>query len=97
MNDLSADIIHRLERCELELQASCGCLKALEYGLRAVIAAHPDPATLASLWSQVLPEVADQHSGNANSTPLYDAAFQHALATLTEQIEATTDRDEKDD
>lgn len=80
------DILLRLEGCELELQASRGYIKALEYGLHAVIASHPAPAALAELWSHVLPELADTHSGSAEASPLFDATFQQALAGLSEHI-----------
>ena len=82
----STNILQRLESCELELQASRGYIKALEYGLHAVIASHPAPAALAELWSHVLPEVADTHSGGAGSSPLFDATFQEALRTLSDHI-----------
>ncbi len=38
------DILRRLENCELELQASRGYIKALEYGFHAVIGSHPASA-----------------------------------------------------
>lgn len=63
------NILERLERCELELQASRGYIKALEYGLHAVIASHPAPAALTELWSHLLPEVADAHAGGAAPSP----------------------------
>lgn len=86
------EILSRLEGCELELQASRGYIKALEYGLHAVIASHPAPAALAELWSHVLPEVADTHSGIAEASPLFDATFQQALASLSEHIQGAADR-----
>jgi len=85
-------ILSRLENCELELQASRGYIKALEYGLHAVIASHPSPAALAELWSHVLPEVADTHGGAANRPPLFDATFQQALSGLSEHIQGAADR-----
>ena len=47
----------------------------------------PTPAALAELWSHVLPELADVHSGRAAPLPVTDAAFQQAMAVLTEQIQ----------
>lgn len=79
-------IRERLQRCEIELQASRGCIKALEYGLNAVIPSHSAPAALAELWSNVLPEVADAHSGGSETSPLFNAAFQRALVSLSEHI-----------
>ncbi|MBD8636640.1 MULTISPECIES: hypothetical protein [unclassified Stenotrophomonas] len=92
MNQPIEQILERLARCELELQASRGYIKALEYGLQAVIASHPTPAALAELWSHVLPEVADVHGGDGSSSPLFDAAFQQALAGLSDHIQGAADR-----
>lgn len=76
----------------MELQASRGYIKALEYGLQAVIASHPSPAALTELWSHLLPEVADAHAGGTAPSPLFDAAFQHALTSLSEHIQGAADR-----
>jgi hypothetical protein len=86
------EFLRRLEGCELELQASRGYIKALEYGLHAVIASHPAPAALAELWSHVLPEVADTHGGAASRSPLFDATFQQALAGLSQHIAGAAGR-----
>lgn len=92
MTDTTDQIIERLANCELELQASRGYIKALEYGLHAVIASHPAPAALTELWSHLLPEVADAHGGDATPSPLFDAAFQQAMAGLTEHIQGAAHR-----
>lgn len=92
MNQPIEQILERLARCELELQASRGYIKALEYGVQAVIASHATPAALAELWSHVLPEVADVHGGDGSSSPLFDAAFQQALAGLSDHIQGAADR-----
>lgn len=91
MDPSPSEILQRLEACKLELQAARGYIKALEYGLHAVIASHPAPAALTELWSHLLPEVADAHGGTAPS-PLFDAAFQQALASLSEHIGGAADR-----
>lgn len=88
----TADLVERLARCEMELQAARGYIKALEYGLHAVIASHPAPAALTELWSHLLPELADAHAGGAAPSPLFDAAFQQALASLSEHIQGAADR-----
>jgi hypothetical protein len=88
----TADLVERLERCEMELQAARGYIKALEYGLHAVIASHPAPAALTELWSHLLPELADAHAGGAAPSPLFDAAFQQALASLSEHVQGAADR-----
>jgi len=95
MTQTTDQILERLTNCELELQASRGYIKALEYGLQAVIASHPTPAALAELWSHVLPEVADVHGGNGSDgsdSTVFDAAFQQALAGLSDHIQGAADR-----
>ncbi len=80
------DLVSRIEQCELELLASRGYIKALEYGVHALIARHPNPAAPADLWAHVLPEVADQQAEIQDRPLLYHAAFQQAVTVLTEQI-----------
>lgn len=87
MTDRSTSILERLERCEIELQASRGYIKAMEYGIHALIARHPQPSALAELWSHVLPELADEQVIAGGHSALYHAAFQQALTSLTTQIE----------
>ena len=84
--------LERLTTCEFELQTARGYIKALEYGLHAVIASHPAPAALTELWSHLLPEVADAHAGGATPSPLFNAAFQQAMAGLTEHIQGAAVR-----
>lgn len=93
MNTSTEEVMKRLSKCELELQAARGYIKALEYGLHAVIASNTAPAALADLWTHVLPEVVDLHGGDATHSALFDAAFQAALAGLSEHIRGAADRD----
>lgn len=96
----TSDLISRIERCEMELHASRGYIKALEYGVHALIARYPNPAALAELWAHVLPEVADQQAEMQGRPLLYHVAFQQALAVMTEQIDAAaalTDRPRSDE
>lgn len=94
MTDLISKIAARLERCEMELQAARGYIKALGYGVHALVARHADPGALADLWSHVLPEVADTHGGEGSA--LFNAALQQALATLSQQITSAADLHESD-
>ena len=86
-------MLERLEQCEMELHASRGYIKALEYGMHTLIARHPNPAELAELWAHVLPEVADHHAEMKERPPLYHAALQQALGVITEQINGAVSRD----
>lgn len=73
----------RLEDLEMQAAASHGYIKALEYGLHAIIATHPAPEALAELRSHLIPEVTDIHGAGATGAPLLDAAFQKALSGLS--------------
>lgn len=90
-------MLERLKKCELELQAARGYIRALEYGLHAVVAAHPAPAALAELWPHVLPEVADVHGAGAASAPIFDAAFRQALAGLSNHVDGAARRSTGDE
>jgi len=89
----SADLLARLERCEMELQANRGYMKALEAGLQVVIATTKDPAALAELWQHVLAEAPEQAAPGA--TELYHAAFRTGLAKLSTLIEGTVERSQE--
>ena len=84
----TSQLTQQLHDCEIELQAHRGYLKALEYGLRAIIISHPDPAGLIQTWQGILPGIADNHS--SDDTPLFRASLRQGLSMLTEQIEAAT-------
>lgn len=70
---------------ETELAAHQGDLKAMEYGLRALIIAHPAPDQLAQVWERMLPGIVDTHA--AEGEPMFAAAFWQLLALLGEQIQ----------
>jgi len=88
------EILSRLERCELELQAGRAYIKALEHGLHAVVATHSDPKALGNLWAHVLPELADEQASDHQQSQLYRAAFQQALAKLTQHIDGAAQRED---
>lgn len=77
----------RLEQLESQVEALMGHVKALEYGLRLVIATHPAP----ELVLQALDSMADDiltppsFTGEAAS-PMYQAALQQGLGIVREQI-----------
>ena len=90
MSDTNENLLARLQACESDLEAHRGCLKALEYGLRATIIVHPAPSDLAKIWSTLLPAIADTHSEDRST--VFTAAFQQTLALLGEQIAAAADK-----
>lgn len=85
-------LVNRLTSLEMQLHAMRGYVKALEYGLHSVIASHPAPVALSELWVHVLPELADMHGGEEEAPPLFNAAFQQALAALSEHIDGALRR-----
>lgn len=86
MSEVIAEILQRLEACETSSEAHRGYLKAFEYGLRAAVITHPRPDELCRVWTQLLPGIAEKHSGDGGA--IYMAALQQALALLTDQIGA---------
>lgn len=74
----------RLDACEMELEAHRAYIKAMEYALRALVLTHPAPERLSETWLRLLPRIAAKHRDSNGD--LFAAAFQQALALLTEQI-----------
>ena len=82
------EILERLEACETSLEAHRGYLKAFEYGLRLAVIAHPQPDVLSTMWTQLLPGIAEKHAAEGGA--VYKAALQQALTLLTDQIGASS-------
>ncbi|MBM9913883.1 MULTISPECIES: hypothetical protein [Stenotrophomonas] len=74
----------RLEACEADLEAHRGYIKALEYGLRAVIASHPNPQVLSLAWGMTLAGAADAHAGEEGFA--FNGAMQQAMRNLTREV-----------
>lgn len=70
---------------EAELAALLGHIKALEYGLRAAIAAHPAADAMSLLWAQMLPDISDRHASTGHVD--FNAALQRGLRTIGAQID----------
>ncbi|HEL4846212.1 MULTISPECIES: hypothetical protein [Stenotrophomonas] len=79
------DVLERLSAFDAQLKAHYGYLKALEYGLCAVIVTHPKPQDLAQIWKQLPPQISTLHGQSGSS--LFDAALNQALGLLAEQME----------
>ena len=91
MSDHYENLLARLQACESDLEAHRGYLKALEYGLRTTIVAHPAPIELAQIWFKLLPAIADAHT--EDRSPVFVAAFKQSLALLSEQVAADGNTD----
>lgn len=74
----------RLEACEVDLEVHRGYIKALEYGLRAVIASHPTPQLLSLAWGMTLAGAADAHAGEEGFA--FNGAMQQAMRDLTSDL-----------
>lgn len=85
MLDVPTPLARRLEQVEAQLEAQSGYIKALEYGLRATIAAHPARRTLSLLWANMLPHISDQHAGVESCD--FNAALQQGLRLVGAQID----------
>lgn len=77
-----------VKRNEDICSAMIGAMKALEYGIRTLIAVHPDPDLLNHTWHDVLSEIPDNHQDTPVPNPrIFNATMSAMLATLTLQIE----------
>ena len=81
----SPSVTHRLERVEAQLEAQAGYIKALEYGLRATIAAHPAKLSLSLLWANMLPEISEGHAGLGSYD--FNTGLQQGLRLVGMQID----------
>ncbi|OWQ74528.1 hypothetical protein CEE63_10270 [Stenotrophomonas maltophilia] len=84
MNLTLEQLAARLEACELDLEAHRGYIKALEYGLRAVMASHPNPQVLSLAWAMALAGAADAHAGEEGFS--FNGAMQRAMRDLTSEL-----------
>ncbi|HEL3174457.1 hypothetical protein [Stenotrophomonas maltophilia] len=86
MNLTLEQLAARLEACEADLEAHRGYLKAMEYGIRTLIATHPNAKALSLSWEHTLVAAADSHFGRGGC--VFTAGIQQAMRTLTGQVEA---------
>lgn len=93
-----ANILSRVERCEMELQSARAYIKALEQGLHAAIVTHGDPLRMGELWDHVLVEIAEGQTDGPEKSQLYHASFQAALAAISAHVDGAVRRrhDEND-
>lgn len=66
-----------------------GQVKALEYGMRVLIAAHPNPDDLHAAWQALLPAIAETHATSAQGVriPGFQLGMTETLSLLSRQIE----------
>lgn len=77
-----------LDRNEAVCSMLVGIAKAMDYGMRALIATHPDPKHLNHTWHDMLAAISDCHLDTSAPNPdMFHKGMQTSLATLTQQIE----------
>lgn len=84
------ELLRRLNRADAAACLALGRTKALEYGLRFFIAAHPDPESAKEAWQRLLVVIADEHLNVPEAipdAPMYEAGIQQGLAVITGQFE----------
>jgi hypothetical protein len=86
MSDKISEILERLERCESELQAARGYIKALEYGLHSLITTSSEPSKLSTLWRAVVK--AHQEGDAPGDSKLHHLATRMAMDSITDHVEA---------
>lgn len=77
----------RLEQLERQMHALLGHVKALEYGLRLLIATHPSPDVILHTLDRITDEALTPTplAGDAPE-PMYQAALHQGLGIIREQI-----------
>lgn len=77
----------RLEQLESQIEALMGHVKALEYGLRIVIATHPEPDVVLHALDRITGDaLAPSSPAGKPATPMYQAALQQGLNIVREQV-----------
>jgi hypothetical protein len=65
-----------------------GAMRALDYGVRTLIATHPDPELLNHTWQDLISEIPDWHQDTtAPNSEMFNASMSAVLGVLTQQIE----------
>ena len=77
----------RLEQIESQMHGLLGHVKALEYGLRLLIATHPSPDVILHTLDRITDEALTPTplAGDAPE-PMYQAALHQGLGIIREQI-----------
>jgi hypothetical protein len=85
------EMLQIIKRNEDICSAMVGAMKALEYGVRTLIAVHPDPQLLNHIWQDLISDLQDRHEENSAPNPdMFNASMSAMLGILTLQIERAT-------
>ncbi|MBE1159629.1 hypothetical protein [Dyella acidiphila] len=82
------EMLETIKRSEDICSAMVGAMKALEYGVRTLIATHPDPELMKHTWHDLLSDLPDRHQDTSAPNPqLFNATMSAMLGVLTGQID----------
>ena len=82
------EMLEVIKRNEDICSAMIGAMKALEYGVRTLIATHPDPTLVKHTWHDLLSDLPDHHQDTTAPNPqLFNASMSAMLGLLTGQID----------
>ena len=86
-HETGTSIDERLEQVESQMHALMGHVKALEYGLRLLIATHPSPEVILHTLDRITDEALSPNplAGDVPE-PMYQAALHQGLGIIREQI-----------
>lgn len=76
----------RIADLQHQLEALMGRTKAMEYGLRLLIASAPAPLLLENAWARMLPELLELHEEPEKDNTLYKLALVHGLKVISDQL-----------
>ncbi|GLR00029.1 hypothetical protein [Dyella mobilis] len=82
------EMLEVLKHNEAICSAMVGAMKALEYGVRTLIAVHPDPQLFNHTWQDIISDIPDKHiDTTAPNLEMFNASMSAMLGILTQQIE----------
>lgn len=82
------EMLEVVSRNEDICSAMLGAMKALEYGVRILVATHPKPEVVKHAWHDLLRELPDHHlKTTAPNSQLFNVSMTAMLGRLTGQID----------
>lgn len=74
-----------------QIHALMGQVKAMEYGLRLLIAATSTPLLLRDAWGRMLPELLEHHEEPDQEQTLYKHGLVQGLKVISDQLNSAVD------
>lgn len=86
-HETGTSVDERLEQVESQMHALMGHVKALEYGLRLLIATHPSPEVILHTLDRITDQaISPTPLAGDVPEPMYQAALHQGLGIIREQI-----------